>query len=121
MLAAQLQLLDSGHGAPQPEEWIGISTLIQQAAGPECEVATSFNQEGQNLCPYSGNTKGSTGLNKANLAVVPPDPDPEPTPDPAQTPAPLPLFGAGLAFGWSRRIRRRVKRGSVLAPIAVVG
>jgi len=121
VLPAQLKLLDSGHGAPQPEEWIGISTLIQQAAGPECEVATSFDQEGQNLCPYSGNTKGSTGLNKVSLAVVPPDPDPEPTPDPAHTPAPLPLFGAGLAFGWSRRIRRRVKRGSVLAPIAVVG
>jgi len=120
VLPAQLKLLDSGNGAPQSEEWIGISYLIQQAAGPECDGANSFDQDGQNLCPYSGNTKGSSGLNKVSLAVVP-DPDPGPTPDQAQTPAPLPLFGAGLAFGWSRRIRRRVKRGSALAPIAVVG
>jgi len=30
---------------------------------------------------------------------------PEPGPDPV--PGPLPLFGAGAAFGWSRRLRRR--------------
>lgn len=27
----------------------------------------------------------------------------------ASVPGPLPLFGAGAAFGWSRRLRRRVK------------
>jgi hypothetical protein len=27
-----------------------------------------------------------------------------------KTPAPLPLFGAGAAFGFSRRIRSRIKR-----------
>jgi hypothetical protein len=28
---------------------------------------------------------------------------------PASVPGPLPLFGAGAAFGWSRRMRRRIK------------
>jgi len=30
----------------------------------------------------------------------------------AQTPAPLPLVGAAAAFGWSRKIRRRIKTSS---------
>ncbi len=34
---------------------------------------------------------------------------------PAPVPGPLPLFGAGAAFGWSRRLRRRVKSGSLKA------
>ena len=32
---------------------------------------------------------------------------------PQGVPGPLSLFGAGAAFGWSRRLRRRVKSGSV--------
>jgi len=32
---------------------------------------------------------------------------PSPTP-PSAVPGPLPLFGAGAAFGWSRRMRRRI-------------
>ena len=31
------------------------------------------------------------------------------TPTQASVPGPLPLFGAGAAFGWSRRLRRRIK------------
>jgi hypothetical protein len=31
---------------------------------------------------------------------------------PASVPGPLPLFGAAAAFGWSRRLRRRIKLGS---------
>jgi len=31
--------------------------------------------------------------------------------DPVGAPAPLPLLGAGAAFGWSRRLRRRLKGG----------
>jgi hypothetical protein len=30
-------------------------------------------------------------------------------PPPASVPGPLPLFGAGAAFGWSRRLRRKIK------------
>jgi hypothetical protein len=37
------------------------------------------------------------------------------TPVPVPTPGPLPLMGAGAAFGWSRRLRRRVKSGSIPA------
>ncbi len=32
---------------------------------------------------------------------------------PINAPGPLPLFGAGAAFGWSRRLRRRVKTASL--------
>lgn len=32
---------------------------------------------------------------------------------PQDVPGPLPLLGAGAAFGWSRRLRRRLKAGSV--------
>ncbi|MFM7675305.1 MAG: hypothetical protein ACKO5F_06910, partial [Synechococcus sp.] len=31
------------------------------------------------------------------------------SPGPASVPGPLPLFGAGAAFSWSRRLRRRIK------------
>jgi len=34
--------------------------------------------------------------------------DSPPIPPPASVPAPLPLFGAAAAFGWSRRLRRRI-------------
>lgn len=30
-------------------------------------------------------------------------------PGPASVPGPLPIFGAGAAFGWSRRLKRRIK------------
>ena len=33
-------------------------------------------------------------------------------------PGPLPLFGAGAAFGWSRRLRRRVQKGASTLPRA---
>lgn len=33
-------------------------------------------------------------------------------------PGPLPIVGAGAAFGWSRRLRRRVKKGSAAASVA---
>ena len=32
---------------------------------------------------------------------------------PASVPGPLPLFGAGAAFGWSRRLRRKIKATTV--------
>jgi hypothetical protein len=30
----------------------------------------------------------------------------------AAVPGPLPLLGAGAAFGWSRKIRRQIKRSA---------
>jgi len=125
VLPDQLQLQTFNPGAAQSQEWIGISYLVAKTDPSYCYGDNNYkesNQRGnsENRCPYSGNTQDSTGIRTANL-VPGTNPPPEPGPDPAQTPAPLPLFGAGLAFGWSRRIRRRVNRGSALAPIAVVG
>lgn len=34
------------------------------------------------------------------------------TADPSPVPGPLPVFGAAAAFGWSRRMRRRLKAGT---------
>ncbi|MEB3167830.1 MAG: hypothetical protein VKK97_03770 [Synechococcaceae cyanobacterium] len=36
---------------------------------------------------------------------------------PAGVPAPLPLFGAGAAYGWSRRLRRRLSNPKALPTI----
>ena len=33
-----------------------------------------------------------------------------------EVPAPLPLFGAATAFGWSRRLRRRIRKRAAVAP-----
>ena len=118
---SKLALIDYNPGSAQSREWIGLSYLKNAASGPDCLGNNSYPQAaGVNYCPYSGNTQGQTGL--STVALYPggeTPPDPGPVPD--DVPAPLPLFGAGLAFGWSRRIRRRVKRGPVQAPVAMVG
>ncbi|MDM7953543.1 MAG: choice-of-anchor L domain-containing protein [Cyanobium sp. CZS 25K] len=44
-----------------------------------------------------------SGVYIAGTSIKAPQP-----PDEAPVPAPLPLLGAGAAFGWSRRLRRRV-------------
>ena len=50
-----------------------------------------------------GNGDGYTANDTINLIVG--------APPVASVPGPLPLFGAGAAFGWSRKLRRRI--GSV--------
>jgi hypothetical protein len=42
-------------------------------------------------------------------------------PDSQKVPAPLPALGAGAAFGMSRRLRRRLRRGDILNTTAVPG
>lgn len=37
---------------------------------------------------------------------------------PAEVPGPLPLLGAGAAFGWSRRLRRRISAPGITPPQA---
>jgi MYXO-CTERM domain-containing protein len=51
------------------------------------------------ICEYS--------LTSASLT---PQSGPDPGPDPV--PGPLPLMGAGAAFGWSRKVRRRLAAAS---------
>lgn len=41
----------------------------------------------------------------------------DPGADSAPAPGPLPLMGAGAAFGWSRRLRRRIQPVRPLFPI----
>jgi MYXO-CTERM domain-containing protein len=41
-----------------------------------------------------------------------------PTPPPAAVPGPLPLLGAGAAFGWSRRFRKRIATPLITPPQA---
>lgn len=36
----------------------------------------------------------------------------------AEVPGPLPIVGAGAAFGWSRRLRKRVGKASAATPVA---
>lgn len=38
-------------------------------------------------------------------------------PDPQHVPAPLPILGAGAAFAWSRRLRRRLRRRDQAAAV----
>ena len=41
-----------------------------------------------------------------------------PSPSGAAVPGPLPLLGAGAAFGWSRRLRRRIAAPLITPPQA---
>jgi MYXO-CTERM domain-containing protein len=41
-----------------------------------------------------------------------------PTPPGATVPGPLPLLGAGAAFGWSRRLRKRITTPLITPPQA---
>ena len=41
-----------------------------------------------------------------------------PTPSGAAVPGPLPLLGAGAAFGWSRRLRKRIAAPLITPPQA---
>ena len=41
-----------------------------------------------------------------------------PSPSGAAVPGPLPLFGAGAAFGWSRRLRKRISAPLITPPQA---
>jgi hypothetical protein len=62
--------------------------------------------------PYLSTTSGSSFVNEDNnntssntlLFIL--------AESPTGVPAPLPLFGAAAAFGWSRRLRRRIKSSS---------
>jgi hypothetical protein len=93
----------------------GIDVSAGQVTGADVYYANNFDG-GQNL--YLGNqgnynpelssanypkfinyNSSSTSANTLLFTAA----------SPASVPGPLPLFGAGAAFGWSRRLRRRIK------------
>jgi len=91
----------------------GIDVSGGQVTGVDLQYFNFFD-DGQNL--YLENLGEFTELSDLNYSFVNADTDlPSSsslifTPvSPASVPGPLPLFGAGAAFGWSRRLRRRIK------------
>ena len=93
---------------------LGIDVSGGQVTGSNVSFNNNFDG-GQAL--YLGN-KGllSPELSNADFSFYTYDTSPGSTntlrftaASPASVPGPLPLFGAGAAFGWSRRLRRRIK------------
>ena len=58
--------------------------------------------------PYWPSPFGTWGAGTAPLPLPPPNVVRRCRPVPAAVPGPLPLAGVAAAFGWSRRLRRRV-------------
>ena len=64
----------------------------------------SLNEDLASYPPIDSDTSYKKSFFTANLSFE--------TYDSVQTPAPLPLIGAAAAFGWSRKMRRRVNSSS---------
>ena len=73
-----------------------ISSLVVDFSDPA--IAADYTPNG------SDNTK--IGFLSVNLSFE------TTTPTSAQVPAPIPMFGVAAAFGWSRKIRRRINSSS---------
>ena len=83
------------------------ANLIFRNGDSYLEFGTVNNPDNRNYYPlldYFGTTyvsnAGSSGPSTSNLTFTPV----------SQAPSPLPIMGAGAAFGWSRRLRRRIKK-----------
>ena len=79
---------------------------------PEKGTIIAFNYDGkltpQSIWLASGSTVTfRTRMNRSESPELPP-------PDSQDVPAPLPALGAGAAFGMSRRLRSRLRRGETL-------
>ena len=59
-------------------------------------------------------TTSDGGMNNAGVIF-----EFDPGADSVPTPAPLPLMGAGAAFGWSRRLRRRIQAVRPVFPVGL--
>lgn len=75
--------------------------------------ADSYDTSGaNNFLVSSGDTFGfrflSQDINAPSTLTISNFSAPSAPAPPAGVPAPLPLFGAGAAYGWSRRLRRRI-------------
>jgi len=74
-----------------------FSDFSEPGFGPPDE----FTAQGNDFIYFDGQAGSMTLAPQAG-----PGPGPDPGPDPV--PGPLPLMGAGAAFGWSRKLRRRL-------------
>jgi hypothetical protein len=76
-----------------------------------CQLAICFFQES----PATGliGTWSLTGTSETIQVILG-----APAPPAAAVPGPLPLFGAGVAFGWSRRLRKRIAAPLITPPQA---
>jgi len=63
---------------------------------------------------YYGTTSGGGALNSGSIFAFDSG-----VPDPNPVPGPLPLMGAGAAFGWSRRLRRRIQAVRPVFPVGL--
>ncbi len=91
-------------GSPSPihSQYNGLTTVLKASkqglkAGVEYELSFSIAD--------ATDATFDSGVYIAGASLQSPGP-----PETAPVPAPLPVLGAGAAFGWSRRLRRRVRR-----------
>ncbi|QPN63196.1 hypothetical protein [Synechococcus sp. CBW1004] len=111
-------------GPVAPPSALGIAALINTTAvNLQTAGITSFT--GAKIRgTFSGSSSNFSGFS-AGLALFDSDPNMGMvTPSTVYgnafnaVPGPLPIVGAGAAFGWSRRLRRRVKKASTVASVA---
>jgi len=93
----------------------GIDVSGGQVTGSDVWFSNNFDG-GQNLYLGNQNLLFAPELSNVASSIYNVDSNPSSTntllftaASPASVPGPLPLFGAGAAFGWSRRLRRRIK------------
>jgi hypothetical protein len=85
----------------------GLPTAATSTGGPGTTVSLNPALTAQTFTQtFSARKNGSLVLN--SLGTIYSTTAPAPTP-PVETPGPLPILGAGAAFGFSRRLRHRIK------------
>jgi len=85
----------------------GLPTAATSTGGPGTTVSLNPALTAQTFTQaFSSKKKGNLVLN--SLGTIYSTTAPAPTP-PVQAPGPLPILGAGAAFGFSRRLRHRIK------------
>jgi hypothetical protein len=77
---------------------------LENAAWNDVLTDPDFDQDLAGIEPFKSTTSFGKAFFPVNLAFE--------TYDSVQTPSPLPLIGAAAAFGWSRKIRRRINPSS---------
>jgi hypothetical protein len=93
--------------------------LIDSTYATNTPIVSSATFNAQTLASIGFTTSGLigtwslTGTSETIQVIVGP-----PTAPAAAAPSPLPLFGAAAAFGWSRRLRRRIATPLITPPQA---